>query len=203
MPILERHDESRCTDVEAFQASEACHAIGLSRYGRPSQIAFKLALFMSNSPNRADVETFNNVRSRQEWGRIFEMLQYYQEMLNDGKRSRVNYSAYTRLINDGAWPDVYGSPGSLRDVSVDLEELRAAETMQGRLIKWQDLLTEIEIEQQKIVIDYLRRHQSELGRGGKEALNILQATITCRIQSVCYPDQNALARLGYHNFDMD
>lgn len=203
MPIFDRHDESRCRDVGTFYKSESCLSISLNRYGRLYQVAFKLALFMSDTPNRSDIETFGNVLSRSDWGRFFEMIQYYQEMLNDGNQSRVNYGVYRRLLNDGAWPDVYGSPGSLRDISVDLEELKAAETMQGRLIKWQDILTEIEIDQQNVVIDYLRQHQSELGRGGKEALNILQATITCRIQSACYPDRNALARLGYHNFDID
>ena len=202
-PILTRYEKQRCRDVDAFQGTESCLAIGLSRYGRLTQIAFKLELFMSADLNRADLEAFNNVRSREKWAGVFEMIQYYQEMLNDGNRSRVNYSAYTRLLSDASWPDVYGSTDSLRDLTVDTEELKTAETTQAGLIKWQDLLTEIEIAQQKTVIEFLRQHQTELGRGGKEALNILQATINCRIQSVCYPDRNALARLGYHNFDID
>ena len=203
MPILDRYDDSQCKKVARFQGSESCLAIGLSQYGRPSQVAFKLALFMSSRLSAEDVEAFINVRSRQQWAGVFEMIQYYQEMLNDGNRNQVRYSNYTRLLNDGNWPDIYGGAGSMRNLAVDTEELKAADTMQGRLIKWQELLTEIEIGRQEVVIEYLRKHQAELGRGGKEALNILQATINCRIQSVCYPDQNALARLGYHNFDID
>ncbi len=149
------------------------------------------------------LEAFINEWGQGDWERYFEMIQYYQMMLNDGNTRMVESGNYRRLLNNHTWPAVFGAAGAFRDAGVDVEELNSTKTEQGRLIKLQDLLTEIEIEQQDIVIDYLRQHQTELGRGGKEAINILQATITCRIQSVCYPDRNTLARLGYHNFDMD
>lgn len=203
VPVLQKYEEFHCSDVKEFEKPGRCLSIIVGTPSRPRQIAVKLEWLMKAELQRSVLEAFVNNWGQSQWKLYFEMIQYYQTMLNDGNTRMVESGYYRRLLNSHAWPAVFGTSGAFRNAGVDVEELSSTGTEQGRLIKLQDLLTEIEIEQQEIVIDYLRQHQTELGRGGKEALNIMQAMITCRIQSVCYPDRNTLARLGYHNFDMD
>lgn len=203
VPVVQKYKEFHCSDVNEFEKSGPCISIIVGTSSRPRQIAVKLEWLMKIELQRSALEAFVNNWGQGQWKRYIEMIQYYQTMLVDGNTRMVKSGSYRRLLNNHSWPVVFGATGAFRNAGVDVEELSSTMTEQGRLIKWQDLLTEIEIEQQEIFIDYVRQYQTDLGRGGKEALNILQATITCRIQSVCYPDRNTLARLGYHNFDMD
>ena len=196
-------DWKECSDPRQLGNGDECMYVFDGPDSRPRHVLFTARLMMLMPPFPNFVGGFTNSWSRQKIGGTVEMVQYYQAMLNDGRQSAVASAAYNRAVRSNAWPHVYASETGQRSIKRDVAKLLEAETAIAGLVVWQDILTEIEVDQQRAIISLLRNHESELGRGAKHALNMLEAMITCRIQSSCYLDRNTAAQLGYHNFDMD
>ena len=146
------------------------------------------------------LRAYGEAIARDRIGYTVEMVQYYQTMLNDGRQQAA--APYRDAVRAYRWQGVYGR-GGFRAGMGDVARLAKARDRYARFVLWQQILTEIEVQQQRQVIRALRQGQASLGPGAGEALAILEATITCRIQSTCYLDQTAARQLGYHNFDED
>ena len=146
------------------------------------------------------LRAYGEAQARDQIGYTVEMVQYYQTMLNDGRQQAA--APYRDAVRAYRWQGVYGR-GGFRAGMRDSDRLARAGDKYARFVLWQQILTEIEVQQQHQVIRALRQSQASLGPGAREALAILDATITCRIQSACYLDQTAARQLGYHNFDED
>ena len=146
------------------------------------------------------LRAYGEAKARSQINSTVEMVQYYQTMLNDGRQQAT--APYRDAVRAYRWQGVYGRGGFRADKG-DFARLARAGDRYARFVLWQQILTEIEVQQQHQVIRALRQSQASLGPGAGEALAILEATITCRIQSTCYLDQTATRQLGYHNFDED
>lgn len=146
------------------------------------------------------LRAYGEAKAKDLIGSTVKMVQYYQTMLNDERQQAA--ALYRVAVDDYNWKGVYGTDG-FRAGEGDVARLAAAGDKYARFVLWQQILTEIEVQQQRQVIRALRQSQASLGPGAGEALAILEATITCRIQSTCYLDQTAARQLGYHNFDED
>ena len=157
--------------------------------------------FVSSLPNQAVFSQVLNAWSEQKKVSALELVEYYQEMLNDGKVGNLNRYEYGRLKKNLNLQMPYGS-GGYRDISADYARLSAA-NKDARIVVWQEILTQIELQTQRNLIAKVRPQADQLGRGGGAAINILEATISCRIQNSCYLERHQAAALGYHNFDMD
>ena len=146
------------------------------------------------------LRAYAEAKARNRINSTAEMVQYYQTMLNDGRQQAA--APYRDAVRAYRWRGVYGR-GGFRAGEGDFARLADARDKYARFELWQQILTEIEVQQQRQVIRALRQSQASLGPGAGEALAILEATITCRIQSTCYLDQTTARQLGYHNFDED
>lgn len=153
------------------------------------------------NPLSADfLSAYGEAQARDQINSTVEMVQYYQTMLNDGRQQAA--APYRDAVRAYRWQGVYGR-GGFRAGMGDSDRLARAGDKYARFVLWQQILTEIEVQQQHQVIRALRQSQASLGPGAGEALAILEAGITCRIQSTCYLDQTTARQLGYHNFDED
>ena len=165
------------------------------------QIGVAVSIRSFGTPLSADFLTaYGEAKARNLIGSTVKMVQYYQTMLNDGRQPAA--APYRDAVRAYRWPGVYGTDG-FRAGEGDVARLEAAGDRYARFVLWQQIFTEIEVQQQRQVIRALRQSQASLGPGAGEALAILEATITCRIQSTCYLDQTTARQLGYHNFDED
>ena len=133
-----------------------------------------------------------------------DLLQYYQEMLLDGQTALINRRAYNTLF-DAYHSKSIQSRGTTERLNLEVTASTLARTnniLEERVV-WQEALTQTELTAQEQFIAYLRPHAEKLGPAGPEALNIYEATITCRIQASCYLAGHQAAVLGYHNFNED
>lgn len=202
---LDNFEDDRCGAVSEFgRQPRTCRFMYRSSRAGVEELLIRGSMLYKVSHVPEFVEGFANSMARNELPRLIEMVQYYQLMLNDNNAGAIRGFAYQQAINNYDWHRIsdreshlYGDlrrhQGRLAETAVDDE----------RGVIWQDLLTDIEIGQQEAVVELLRENEADLGRGAKQALNIMDTMIICRIQSACYLDRNALARLGYHNFDLD
>ena len=183
-------DKARQSDAEVefgpIDRRQSGVAVSMKSFGKPLSAQFLRAY--------AEAKARNRINS------TVEMVQYYQTMLNDGRQQAA--APYRDAVRAYRWQGVYGRGGFRADKD-DFARLARAGDRYARFVLWQQILTEIEVQQQRQVIRALRQSQASLGPGAGEALAILEATITCRIQSTCYLDQTTARQLGYHNFDED
>ena len=173
------------------------------RHRRLSQIRLKRDLILGLPANRGLLSVFLDSWARTDFERYVDMVKFYQLMLNDNQNNAAWSTAYSRVIRNFDWPHLYEDPKPQRSLTRDVRKIEGARNDSDRLIVWTEIFTEIEIQGQQALIRLLRDHQHSLGRGAKNAIDILQATVSCRIQSSCYLDRSSLIRLGYHNFDAD
>ncbi|MEO0614725.1 MAG: hypothetical protein AAFY69_01180 [Pseudomonadota bacterium] len=202
---LENFSGDRCDAVSEFgRQPRTCRYIYRSSSAGVEEVLIRGSMLYKVSGIPEFVEGFANSMARNELPRLIEMVQYYQLMLNDNNAGAVRGYAYQQAIRAYDWRRISDREshlyGDLRRHQARLSETTADKE---RGVIWQDLLTDIEIGQQQAVVELLRENEADLGRGAKQALNIMDTMIICRIQSACYLDRNALARLGYHNFDLD
>ena len=171
----------------------------IDRSRQRSRVGVSIKSF--GEPLSADFLTaYGEAQAKNQIRDTVEMVQYYQTMLNDGRQQAA--APYRGAVRVYRWQGVYGR-GGFRAGKDDFARLARAGDEYARFVLWQQILTEIEVQQQRQVIRALRQSQASLGPGAGEALAILEAGITCRIQSTCYLDQTTARQLGYHNFDED
>jgi len=131
------------------------------------------------------------VRQAMEPAATVEMVQYYQSVLG-GTPNRPLYGQ----IASQELPKVY--PGPRRILERDIADLRA-----NGIVALQEVMTQIELDAKREMLARMRERETELGRGARVALRILEATLACRIQDLCLLTRHQLASLGYHNFDRE
>lgn len=200
---LIKHETTACTHPDQLNKDLPCLFIYFGRPESPQAVLVRLKALVLLPPEPQFVAAIANSSLRRKVGYTADLIQYYQEMLTDGKRGAVKSSAYRNVVNNHRWPHPHDPDRGSRDLGIDVAELLVSGSRVNTTLLWQELLTEIEVDLQRAMIALLRTHEAQLGLGAREALNILEATITCRIQSTCYLDRNAVAQLGYHNFDPD
>lgn len=202
--IIRRVEFSECDSFEDYKLGEECNHMTIGADSRPEQLLINGTVPVLLAPSNRFVNAFTRAWARRQVGAAVELVQYYQEMLNDGRRSVINGNAYRRAVLSEDWGQREAMRAAMNSSeSSDFVKLTEAETPIDRLVVWQKILTEIEIAQKYAVVEVLRSSPESLGRGASNALDIMEAMSTCRIQSSCYLDRNAAVRLGYHNFDLD
>jgi hypothetical protein len=126
----------------------------------------------------------------QSWVELsLRMVRYYQEVLG----GQPNNETYAAIRTRHRIPSLYPNQ---RNLDRDVVAARA----EGR-VAVQEILTDVELTGMKHMLTKLREHEGELGRGGKVALRIFEATLSSRIQDSALLTQHQLSNLGYHNFD--
>ena len=133
-----------------------------------------------------------------------DLLQYYQEMLLDGQTTLINRGAYNTLFHEYYSGSVQRRGATERlKLQATASTLASTNNILAERVIWQEAVTQTELTAQEQFIAFLRPHAQKLGPAGPEALNIYEATITCRIQASCYLAGHQAAVLGYHNYNED
>lgn len=134
---------------------------------------------------------------------VADLLEYYQEMLLDGRRDLIDRNGYY-TVRQGLNPQpLYNAtrPGPYsRMLKEDVAAMNAAGNVADRLALWQLILTDMELNVQRQLVDFVQSGQADLGAAGLDAVKIFDAMIICQIQSSCYLEQHQAEALGFRNF---
>lgn len=134
---------------------------------------------------------------------VTDLLQYYQEMLLDRRTDRIKSAGYSALRTGLRPLPLYRTSQVGRHSRVlneDVAALNAASHPADQLALWQIIFTDMELNVQRQIVDFVLSGQVDLGDAGRDAAAIFDGMITCQIQSLCFLEQHQAEALGFRNF---
>ena len=197
--LLENQNIQRCGTVRDFNnSSHSCRF-----YSDTSNVALKGKSFEQLKANKTLLLQLTDKMTDEQIGATIDLLEYYQSSLLDGRTNYINRTGYYKLRNNFKPVPLYASHNPTshgRSLDGDLRLMSSAQNASDRVVVWQMVFTDAELNVMQQLVEFIKRESVDLGPAGDAATMILSAMITCQIQSTCYLEPHQAEALGYHNF---